>query len=187
MKLQTVSQKTIRKYIIKLADIVGLKIKKSIRRGCCVADGWSCGLIHYVAISHFWLDSKIEKKVWKVFVRKALLAIAPLLDETSLDALSCINFIWATYELYDPVDKDANLDSGSEEENNSIRLVAVLTLDNSTTNQSTAQRLHVPMVGCHAHRYNLALKKYTVEADDGQLQVFLDRVHACMKKVSNKE
>jgi hypothetical protein len=64
------------KMLVKLADIVGLKIKKSIWRGCCVADGRSCGLIQYIAISHFRLDLKLEKKVWKVFVCKSLLAIA---------------------------------------------------------------------------------------------------------------
>lgn len=54
VKMQGISRKTLRKYIVMLADIVGLKIRECVGPGNCIADGWSCAGTHYFAVIHRW-------------------------------------------------------------------------------------------------------------------------------------
>jgi len=52
VRLDPINRKTLRRYIIKLADIVGLLIKETIGPGNCIAEAWSCAGVHYFAIKH---------------------------------------------------------------------------------------------------------------------------------------
>jgi hypothetical protein len=55
VSLDPKGRKTLSKYIIKLADIVGLKIKEKIGKGGkCISDDWSCSGVHYIAVYHSW-------------------------------------------------------------------------------------------------------------------------------------
>ena len=119
VKHDGMSRKTLRKYLIKLADIVGLVIRDIIGPGNCVADGWSCGGIHYLGIYHCWPSANSQGAIT---TKKALLSLAPFVTKDSLNAETQAASIEATYELYGSV----NL------------LVKVLTLDNTNVNPATA-------------------------------------------------
>jgi hypothetical protein len=122
-KLEPTDRKTIRKYIVMLADIVGFRIKDAFGKGNCIADGWSEGGVHYIAVYHKWpmrnKDRAIENK-------KALLSIQPLLNESDLGAESIAESVGATYEIYtaDDVDDTQVLKEA----------VVAYTLDNTSVN-----------------------------------------------------
>ena len=94
LKLKPVHRRTLRKYIILLADVVGLKIKRAIGPGSCVADGWGCAGIHYFAVLHRWFICNAKGEVE---MKEALLSCQPLIDETSLTAESQAESIRPTY------------------------------------------------------------------------------------------
>eukprot|EP00977_Amphora_coffeiformis_P019181 scaffold7007_cov146-Amphora_coffeaeformis.AAC.1 len=71
VKEKGISRKTLRKYLIKLADIVGLVISDQIGPGNCIADGWSCAGIHYFAIYHQWPSLAADGET--IEVKRALL------------------------------------------------------------------------------------------------------------------
>jgi flagella basal body P-ring formation protein FlgA len=50
VKLEPTDRKTLRKYILTLADIVGLVIKDTIGKGNCIAAGWPVNDTHFVAV-----------------------------------------------------------------------------------------------------------------------------------------
>jgi hypothetical protein len=76
-----------------------------------------------------------------------LLTFAPLLDETNQTAENHVNFILALLEWF------------------SIQLRGCICLigDNCSTNKATANLLGKPLLGCHAHRFNLAVESYLKE------------------------
>ena len=161
-----VSRKTIRKYIIKLADVVRLIIRDVIGKGNCVADGWTCSGVHYNGIYHIW--PTLQKSTGNIVIKKALLSLSPMLDERSYGAKSYSDSLRATYDLY-----------GSVEE-----LVVCLTLDNTNTNPAMARLLNVPMIGAYCHRLNLATKRWIEEAFGGELMDELEVIHAVMLRAS---
>ena len=164
-KFPGMSRKTLRKYIIKFADIVGLIIKSVIGPGNCFADGWSCGSIHYLGIMHSWPCRKPNGEFGK---KKALLSLAPFVTEDSLDAHTQALSIDATYELYGSIKN----------------LVKVFTLDNTNVNPATARLLGKPMIGAYCHRLNLASKCWICNAFDGELQKQIETINAVMLRAS---
>ena len=164
-KLPEISRKTLRRDIIKLADIVGLAIKKAIGPGNCVADGWSTAGVHYFAVIHRW---PVMTKGGHIQVKKALLSCQPLISETTLDAENTAESIKATYELYGSL-KD---------------LVVCFTLDNTNVNPATTRILERPMIGAYCHRLNLASRVWMAEAFHGDLMDHLEVIHAIMKRAS---
>jgi hAT family C-terminal dimerisation region len=76
-----------------------------------------------------------------------LLTFAPLLDETNQTAENHSNFILALLQWF------------------SLPLhgCVCLTGDNCSTNKATANLLGKPLLGCHAHRFNLAVESYLKE------------------------
>ena len=166
IKKKGVSRKTLRKYLIKLADIVGLVISDQIGPGNCIADGWSCAGIHYFAIYHQW--PVLADDGTTIEVKRALLSCAPFIDETSLDAKNQAESIHSTYTLY-----------GSPHQ-----LIVCLTLDNTNTNPATARILKKPMIGAYCHRLNLASRYWLSEAFGGTLMNHLQVINAVMLRVS---
>ena len=164
--VEGMSRKTLRKYIIKLADIVGLVIQEQIGPGCCIADAWSCAGVHYLAIYHQWpyLEANGE-----ISVKRALLYCAPYVNESSFDANSQARTIKAAYDMYGASAED---------------LIICLTLDNTNTNPATCRLLRKPMVGAHCHRLNLASRCFLNEAFDGELMDTLNVIHAVMLRAS---
>lgn len=164
-KTPGMSRKTLRKYIIKLADILGLIIQDCIGPGNCIADAWSCAGIHYLAIYHQWPSRNNEGKVT---VNKALLSCAPFISETSFDAKNQAKSILATYELY-----------GDPEE-----LIVCMTMDNTNTNPATARFVACPMIAAKCHLLNLASREWLEDAFNGQLMNYLQVIHAIMLRAS---
>jgi len=165
ISVKGMSRKTLRKYIIMLADIVGLVIQDKIGPGCCVADAWSCAGVHYLAIYHQWPHLIANDRI---IVKTALLSCAPFVNETSFDANSQARTIKSAYDMY-----------GAAED-----LIVCVTFDNTNTNPATARILKVPMVGAMCHRLNLASRCWLNEAFDGELIDNLDVIHAVMKRAS---
>ena len=162
VKEKGVSRKTLRKYLIKLADIVGLVISNQIGPGNCIADGWSCAGIHYFAIYHQWPALAAEGTT--IEVKRALLSCAPFINETSLDARTQADSIHSTYTLY-----------GSPQ-----HLIVCLTLDNTNTNPATARLLKKPMIGAYCHRLNLASRHWLTDSFNGVLMKNLQVINAIM-------
>jgi len=165
VSVEGMSRKTLRKYIIMLADIVGLVIQDKIGPGCCLADAWSCGGVHYLAIYHQWPYRGNDDQIK---VKRALLSCAPYVNETSFHANSQARTIKATYDMYGSTDD----------------LLVCVSLDNTNTNPATAKILGVPMVGAMCHRLNLASCCWLNEAFDGKLINNLEVIHAVMKRAS---
>ena len=162
VKINKISRKTLRCHIIKLADVVGMLIRESIGPGNCIADGWSCGGVHYFAILHRWPTLEGDN----IVVKDALLSYQPLIDETQQSSENHKESILATYELF-----------GDPHE-----LIVVCTMDNTNVNPMTARLLHVPMIGAYCHRLNLASRHWLNDAFDGELMKILDTINAIMKR-----
>ena len=166
VKEKGVSRKTLRKYLIKLADIVGLVISDQIGPGNCIADGWSCAGIHYFAIYHQW--PALGADGLTIEVKRALLSCAPFISEVSLDARNQADSIISTYTMY-----------GSPQ-----NLIVCLTLDNTNTNPATARILKKPMIGAYCHRLNLASRHWLSDAFSGRLMERLQVINAIMLRAS---
>eukprot|EP00977_Amphora_coffeiformis_P004702 scaffold1007_cov176-Amphora_coffeaeformis.AAC.8 len=165
VKMEGMSRKTLRQNIIKLADIVGLVIKQTIGPGNCMADGWSSAGVHYFAIVHRW---PYMTSGGHIQVKEALLSCQPLISEVTLDAENTAESIKATYELY-----------GNFED-----LVVCFTMDNTNVNPAVTRLCERPMIGAYCHRLNLASRVWLEEAFQGDLMVFLEVIHAIMKRAS---
>jgi len=136
-KHEPICTKTLMKYIAALK----LKVRDSIKGEIpnqfgIIFDGWSDGLGgHYVGLFASYVNKSNV-------VTKPLLALRPLLDETSFTARE--------YELffYDVIAKyEKTIDN-----------VVCIIGDNCSTNTSLARKLRVPLVGCASHRLNLFVK-----------------------------
>ena len=183
ISLESIDRRTLRKYIIMLADIVGEKIKDKIQKGNCIADGWTQTGVHYVAIYHRW---PVLEKDGSIKNLTALLAIQPLLDESDLSSVSFSEFISATYSLYmsDEQISETMSHNSYQSQMDELDLIVALTLDNCSTNKATVQQLNKPMIGAQCHRLNLAAAHWTKDAFDGKLQSTLDNIHAVMIRAS---
>ena len=96
---------------------------------------------------------------------KVLLTFSPLLTETQLTARSHHDFIvWVVETVY----------------NKSMNNVTALIGDNCDTNEALANLFNTPFIGCHSHRFNLAVKLATKEDDP-----LLSKVNTLMGKFKN--
>ena len=165
--MDNIARKTLRKYIIKLADVVGLTVRDHIGPGNCIIDGWSSAGKHYQGIIHRWPTR--DNKTGNIVIKKALLSCQPLLDETSYSSESHAESINACYELF-----------GNAED-----LVVVITADNTNTNPKTARIMQKPMIGAYCHRLNLATRHWLNDAFDGDLMKNLESINAVMVRASS--
>ena len=142
MKWKNVSAKTLRKHMIALSEVCADKLKAILPdKFGIMFDGWSCGSTHFFAISACFMDNK------NVYHEK-LMAIQPLLDETSLSAANQIALIEFTTEYYDRTSSDS---------------VIFLIGDNCEMNQKTATDMGVPLIGCSSHKFALAVARWIEE------------------------
>ena len=159
LKMKAVSIKTLRKYILNLADIVKDGIKRILpEKFGIIFDGWSDGLTHYVGIFACYSPGGKYTEV--------LLAIRPMINEEKLDAEEHIKLFNATLESY-----------GKYPGN-----VCVLIGDNASTNRKVAKDMGIPLIGCHSHKFNLALDQW-VSSQQG-LGEALEVVSSLMKQAS---
>lgn len=100
-----------------------------------IFDGWSAGDHHFLAIFAIF-NYKQEKKNF-------LLSISPLIDETSLNALEHVTFVENVLNVY----------------GKTLANVCALIGDNCNTNKAVASLSGIPLIGCHSHLLNLAVKR----------------------------
>jgi hypothetical protein len=153
-KYRSFNSDTIIKYIANLRDILKNKIIKTLpAKFGIMFDGWSAGgqHTHYVAVYGCFLGKSV------------LLGFQPLLDETNQNTENHCDFIRYTLAMYR---KD-------------VSNVLFLVGDNMNTNTAIADQLCVPLVGCAAHRLNLACKQYSAGKTD-----LIAKVHSLMVTLS---
>ena len=163
-KVQGMSRKTLRKYIVATAAETVPAISKALKDSgayTLLFDGWSCdgASTHYVGIFAGYIDSNGAYD-------EVLLAMQPTLDEEDLGADSHVELIESTMELYQ-----------LEEE----RLVCLVG-DNCSTNKAIANKMEVPLVGCGNHKLNLAVNEW-IEGQPG-LREAIDTISTLMSKAS---
>jgi hypothetical protein len=159
--LSPISVDTLVYYIEKLVPTVETKIAQELpTKFGLIIDGWSDHSMHYVGLFACYEDHGTNSGKTKY----PLLALAPLIDEENLGAESHKSFIEATLAIF----------------NKSVENVLFLVGDNAATNKSLADLLHVPLVGCNSHRFNLGCKLYLSENED-----LLEKIHVLMRKLTN--
>lgn len=153
-----ISRRTIMNYLQKLTAKVEEKIKALLpSRFAIVFDGWSVGDTHFVAIYATFPkanDSGFEE---------VLLGLSPMENEESQDANEHYDFVKFVLSVF-----------GKTMDN-----VVALIGDNTSTNKAFARCLGPFFVGCHSHRYNLAMKDILEEYEE-----VIEKVQAIMKKLS---
>lgn len=179
VKMDKMSRKTLRKYIIMLADVVGIKIRESIQPGNCIADGWSCAGVHYYAILHRWPVLQQSYGESKIVVKTALLSCSPFINERSLDAKTTVESIESVYAMYGSP-TETELGNGSAAK----RLIVCFTLDNTNVNPCVAKKIGKPMIGAYCHRLNLAARGWCKQAFGGCLNDDLATINAVMIRAS---
>jgi len=120
-------------------------------------DGWSEGVMHYVAIICCFTVEGTYNEV--------LLTMSPLPDQTSLNAAQHVLLVQETLAQY----------------NRSIENVVAIIGDNCRVNSKTAKELGIPLIGCASHKFALAVNAW-IAAQPG-LDAALDKVNKVMVKL----
>jgi len=122
-----------------------------------VFDGWSAGPTHYVSVFATFpaeLPAGYDK---------LLLGIAPMGEELSQSAEEHVDFLDFVLEVF------------GRSRNN----VAALIGDNANTNRAFARKFGAVFIGCHSHKFNLAMKDMLLEHDN-----VIEKVNVLMGKLS---
>ena len=69
--MNPIDWRTLRKDIIRFADVLALRIKSEISSG----DGWTCNHTHYFGWIHTW--PYFDEKTKKIVIKRAYLALSP--------------------------------------------------------------------------------------------------------------
>ena len=151
--LPPISLKTCMKYLEGLTKVLEKKISTMLpKKFALVFDGWSLDgtSTHFVAVIAKWMANGS--------CCRALLAFSPLLDETNQTAENHKEFLEFVLGIF-----QKNL-------SNVICLVG----DNCSTNLALANLCGKPLIGCAAHRFNLAIQKHLKDSHENLLtKVFL--------------
>ena len=153
--LSPISLNSCMKYIKLLTKSLEIEISKMLPpKFALVFDGWSLDgtSTHFIAVIAKWMSPTNKKPC------SALLAFSPLLDESNQTAQNHKEFL--EYVLQDIFSKD-------------FENVLCLIGDNCSTNKALADLCEKPLIGCSAHRFNLAIQKFLKPHDK-----LLDKVFA---------
>lgn len=132
-----------------------------------IFDGWTLEGVstHYVAIFARWMDPSVNGtllvKLYLVLHDlitladpiKVLIAFTPLLTEEDMSSESHKELIEYVLEIFG---KD-------------LTNVVCLVGDNCNVNKSLATLCELPLIGCAAHRFNLAVQALLAEKDNAEL------------------
>lgn len=153
-----ISVDSLMRYINKLTHIVERHIAALLpEKFGIVFDGWAGGDTHYVGVFATYPSAK------PCGFDSVLLAFAPMGDEDSQNAYEHFEFLEFVLGVYDK----------------SFKNVAALIGDNCNTNRAFSRRVGPVFVGCHSHRYNLALKDIMAGHVDT-----IESVRVLMKRLS---
>jgi hypothetical protein len=155
-----ISYKTLKRYMTFIRDEIVKKLAEEFKEKILgiVFDGWSDGHgSHYTAL--FIVYSGNDGS----YVSR-LIAVAPLLDETTFDANCQMDFINSSLQFYGLKAND----------------ISFLVGDNCQVNLSMSKKLRIPLVGCASHRFNLAMVDYFKDYEE-----ILSNINEIMKKLNN--
>lgn len=156
-KHESICRNALLLYMRRLMESVESKIMDMLpERFAIVFDGWSGGGTHYVG---FFATYPAENELG---FRKHLLGLSPMGDEDSLDAS----------EHYDYV--EYVLGVHGKKFNNVVAIIC----DNTSTNKAFVRRVGSFFLGCHSHRFNLAMTDILSGYSDA-----IDKVHELMKRL----
>jgi hypothetical protein len=144
MRYKAITSKLLRKYILATAKVMMATIAERLSNDIAIVfDGWTVGTIHYIGISASYttvIGGGEET------TKHTLLSMRPLLvgEVAGMTARDHLVHLSQVMRLY-----------GKTEDN-----VMCLIGDNCSVNRSLANLLKVPLVGCGAHKFNLAVRKW---------------------------
>ena len=120
-----------------------------------VFDGWTVGAIHYIGISASYTTVIGGEET----TMHTLLSMRPLLvgEVAGMTARDHLVHLSQVMRLY-----------GKTEDN-----VMCLIGDNCSVNRSLANLMKVPLVGCGAHKFNLAIRKWISNQPQVRITWFL--------------
>lgn len=160
VKVEKISMKTLMKYMSKLTKRVENHIARILpSKFAIVLDGWSHLDTHYIAI---FATFQCKENNDMLPYSNVLLALSPLLDETTLSATShqeTIKYILSVY-------------------NKTWENVVALTGDNVSTNKALAGLVSLPLIGCASHRFQLAIQDKLSEHSEK-----IENIHKIMVKL----
>ena len=137
IKHDDICYKTLISYMHKLMRAVEQKIQDSLpEKFAIIFDGWSAGDNHFVGVFATYPATN------DVGYEKVLLGFSPMENEASQDAAEHYNYMEYVLEVH-----------GKSYDN-----VVAIVGDNTSTNKAFARRRGPVFVGCHSHRFNLAVK-----------------------------
>lgn len=140
-RTKPLSSKSIRKYILSMVPLVeGAVIAELPDRFGLLFDGWSDGSVHFVAI---FATYRVEEQY-----HETLIAFSPLLKEDDMGAAQHLEFIKESLQVYQK----------------SLTNVVAFISDNCAVNQRLSCIASVPLIGCSAHKFNLAVEAWCVES-----------------------
>ena len=161
--MDPICRQTLKQYASRVLQLMVLVIKKEIfpQTFGLIFDGWTAPGTHehYVALYATFLKKDTTTKM------KVLLAMSPMNEAADLTADAHMHYISDMLEYYGRTLQDVEFLCG----------------DNCNTNGATADLIGAPLVGCAAHRFNLALKTYF---DEGELKHPVEKVEDLMNKLS---
>ena len=143
MKYMPTTSKLLCKYILATAKLMTESIAEKLPDNIAlVFDGWMIGSVHYIGISASYSSfvGDTETTNW------TLLSMHPLFvgEMKGMTARDHLQHIWLVMRSF-----------GKSEDN-----IMCLIRDNCGVNNSLAIMLQVPLIGCGAHKFNLAVKKW---------------------------
>ena len=124
-----------------------------------IFNGWSAGTHHYVGVFAVYPEGMEMKR------KKVMLAMDTLLDETNQNAANHVEFLVDVLQSY----------------NKSLENVLFICGDNCNTNKNIADRLHVPLIGCRSHIFNLAVNHFLSTFKD-----LVDKIDKLCGKLRNR-
>lgn len=157
-KHDAMCRKTFMTYMQKLTRVVETVIRDRLpNRFAITFDGWAGGDTHYVSVFAVFPADNVNG------YDRFLLACSPMENEDSLNANEHYEFLEWVLALF-----EKSMDN----------VVAVIG-DNCSTNRAMSRRIGPTFVGCHSHRFNLAVKDMISEDED-----LVQIVRCLMKKLS---
>jgi hypothetical protein len=161
-RYEGLSSKTVRKYILALREDVEETIKQRLpKKYAILFDGWSHETEHFLGMTAAYGGSNSNNYV------EILLSLQPLLKDGITGLTAEDHMVHITKAL-------------CERYGRSLDEVVCLVGDNCSVNQSLARKLDIPLLGCGAHKLNLAIRAWILE-QPGFLEA-IEKVSKLMSK-----
>lgn len=140
LKTKVESSKSVRKYILSMVPLVEHAVIAELpARFGLLFNGWSDGCVHFVAIfATYRIDDQYHE---------TLIAFSPLLQEDDMGAAQHLEFIKESLQV----------------NQKSLKNVVAIISDNCAVNQCLACLASISLIGCVAHKLNLAVEVWCVE------------------------